>query len=140
MVTGRRERHDAFAAATVALAASGTVALELAIAGLPTVIAYKVNPLTAWAARRMMQVPYVSLVNLILDRRVTPELLQERCRPDLLADAVGDLLGDASARETQRIEARRAAEAIGLGGPSPSGRAAEVVLDVIAGKAGKKGQ
>ncbi len=140
VVTGRRERHDAFAAATVALAASGTVALELAIAGLPTVIAYKVNPLTAWAVRRMMQVPYVSLVNLILDRPVTPELLQERCRPDLLADAVGELLGDAGARETQRIEARRAAEAIGLGGPSPSVRAAEVVLDVIAGKAGKKGQ
>ncbi|MCH7888374.1 MAG: lipid-A-disaccharide synthase [Proteobacteria bacterium] len=138
VVTGRHEKHDAFAASTVALAASGTVALELAIAGLPAVITYKANPLTVWAARRMMRVPYVSLVNLILDRPVAPELLQERCRPDLLADAVGALLADRRARAEQSAEARRAAELLGMGGTPPSRRAAEVVLDVIAGAARAK--
>ncbi len=139
VVVGARERYDAFAAASVALAASGTVALELAIAGVPAVIAYKANPLTAWAARRMMRVPYVSLVNLILDRPVYPELLQERCRPDLLADAVGALLADRRAREAQSAEAREAVAEIGLGGPSPSGRAAEVILDVIAARPRNQG-
>ena len=133
VVAGTREKHDAFAAATVALAASGTVALELAIAGLPAVITYKANPLTAWAVRRMIRVQYVSLVNLILDRPVVPELLQERCRPDLLADAVGALLADHGARAAQTAAARRAAELVGLAGPPPSRRAADVVLDVIAG-------
>ena len=138
VVTGRDEKHDAFAASTVALAASGTVALELAIAGLPMVITYKANILTAWAARRMMRVPYVSLVNLILDRPVAPELLQQRCRPDLLADAVGALLADRRARAAQSAEARRAAELLGMSGTPPSRRAAEVVLDVIAGAARAK--
>jgi lipid-A-disaccharide synthase len=136
VLIGRQQRHDAFAAATVALAASGTVVLELAIAGVPTVVAYKANPLTAWAARRMMRVPFVSLVNLILDRPVMPELLQEQCRPDHLAEAVGALLEDPGARKAQGDQARRAAEMIGLGGPPPSGRAADVVLDVIASKQG----
>ncbi len=132
VVAGWRHKYDAFAASTVALAASGTVAVELAISGLPAVITYKANPLTEWAANRMMRVPYVSLINLILDRPVVPELLRDRCRPDLLADAVGALLSDRDARVAQSAEARRAAELIGLGGPPPSRRAAEIVLDVIA--------
>ena len=138
VVTGRDEKHDAFAASTVALAASGTVALELAIAGLPAVIVYKVNPLTAWVVRRMKRVQYVSLVNLILDRPVVPEFLQERCRPDLLTDAVGALLADRRARAAQSAEARRVAELLGMSGTPPSRRAADVVLDVIAGAARAK--
>ncbi len=132
VVSGAAEKYDAFAASTVALAASGTVVVELAIAGVPAVVAYKANPLTAWAARRMIRVPYVSLVNLILDRPVMPELLQQRCRPGTLAEAVGTLLADADARAAQVAESRRAAEMIGLGGPPPSRRAAETVLAIIA--------
>lgn len=128
------EKYDAFAASMVALAASGTVVLELAIAGLPAVVTYRVNPLTAWAARRMIRVPYVSLVNLILDRSVMPELLQERCRPDMLAEAVAGLVMDENARAAQSAEARRAAVKIGHGGPPPSERAAKIVLDLIAGR------
>ena len=134
VVSGRRERYDAFAASTVAVHASGTVGLELAIAGVPSVITYKANPLTAMAARRMLRVPHVGLVNLILDRPVVPELLQERCRPDLLAGVVETLLVDSGARAAQSAEARRAAQLIGLGGPPPSRRAAEIVLDAIAGR------
>ena len=135
VVAGTREKYDAFAASSAALAASGTVVLELAIAGLPAVVTYKVNPLTTWAARRMIRVPYVCLVNLILDRPVMPELLHERCRPDLLAGEVSRLIEGGEARERQLVAGREAARMLGLGGAPPSRRAAEVVLDVIAGRA-----
>lgn len=134
VVAGGHEKYHAFAAADAALAASGTVALELAIAALPTVIAYKAHALTAWLARRMVLVEYVCLVNLILDQPAIPEFIQERCRSDLLAEAVAGLLDDPEARAAQKAAARRAVEILGLGGVSPSARAAEVVLGIIAGK------
>ena len=92
------EKYDAFAAGTTALAASGTVLLELGLARLPTVIAYRVHPVTAAVARRLLRVRYAALANIILDREAMPEFIQERCRPDLLADAVGTLLTDPAAR------------------------------------------
>ncbi|MCH7485985.1 MAG: lipid-A-disaccharide synthase [Proteobacteria bacterium] len=127
----RRGKFDAFAAADAALAASGTVALELAMARTPAVIAYKVNPVSAFLARRLLRVPYVSLVNLILDRRAVPEYLQEDCRPERLADALDGLLADEGARLAQANAAGEALDRLGLGGPSPSGRAADAVLDLI---------
>ena len=133
VVTGDEEKYNAFAAADAALAASGTVALELAIAALPMVIAYKAHALTAWAARRMILVPYVCLVNLILDTEAVPEFIQERCRPGLLAEAVARLLDDPEIAQAQTIAARRAVALLGLGGAAPSERAARVVLEIIAG-------
>lgn len=132
VVTGRFEKYNAFAAADTALAASGTVALELAIAALPMVIAYRVNVLTAWALRRMVRVPYACLVNLILDQPAVPEFIQERCRPDLLANAVAMLFDDSEACAAQIKAARQAVEILGLGGDPPSHRAAQVVLGMIA--------
>ena len=126
------EKYDAIAAADVALAASGTIALELAIAGTPMIITYKANPLTAWLARRMIRVDYACLVNLILDRPAVPELIQEDCRPEPLAEALSLLLRDEGVRQKQIGDARHAVEQLGLGGAPPSDRAAEVVLDVIA--------
>ncbi len=123
VVTGADEKYNAFAAADAALAASGTVSLELAIAAVPMVIAYKANALTAWLARRMVLVDYACLVNLILDREAVPEYIQERCRPDLIAAAVAKLLDDNEAREAQGIAARAAVETLGLGGAPPSERA-----------------
>jgi len=131
VVEGSCARYDAFAAADVALAASGTVALELAVAGVPTVVAYKVSPLTAWLARRLIRVRHVSLVNLVLDRAAVPEHLQENCTAERLATSVHVLLADAVAREAQLEDVRGALERLGLGGRSPGLRAAEVVLDVI---------
>ena len=132
VVSGADEKYNAFAAADAALAASGTVSLELAIAGLPAVIAYKTNALTAWAAKRMLLVPYICLVNLILDQPTVPEFIQQRCRPDLLGEALESLLDDPEARATQIDAARRAVEILGLGGAAPSERAAEVALGIIA--------
>jgi len=131
VVRGRAEKYDAFAAADVALAASGTVALELALAGLPAVITYKVSPLTALIGRRLLRVRHVSLVNILLDRQAVPEMLQERCRPDLLAEAVSALLTDEAARAAQREAGREALRRLGYGGPSPSARAARIILDIV---------
>lgn len=129
------DKYGAFAACNVALAASGTVSLELAKAGAPTVIAYKVNPITAWLARRLIKVRFVNLVNIILDRRATPEFLQQDCRPDKLAAAMETLLGDKDARRDQAEAAAQALEKLGQGDPSPSERAAGVILDIIRGRA-----
>jgi len=75
VVNGRDEKYDAFAASNAALAVSGTVALELAIAGVPMAIAYRGNPLSIWLAKRMSSLSYICLVNLILDRPVVPEFI-----------------------------------------------------------------
>lgn len=129
---GRVEKYDAFAAADAALAASGTVALELALAALPNVVAYRLSPATAMIARRLLKVKWVNLVNILLDRAAVPELLQDDCRPDRLAAAVASLLEDPAARAAQRAGLAEAMRRLGLGGDSPSRRAADLVLATIA--------
>ncbi len=99
------------------------------MAGLPSAIAYQVSGLTAWIVRQMTTVDYASLPNLILDKPVLPEFIQERCTPALLADAVEDLLLDESARRAQIEGGAEVARQLGRGGPPPSERAAGVVLD-----------
>lgn len=126
------EKAAAFHAADAALAASGTVALELALADAPTVIAYRVNPLTAALARRLLTVRQVSLVNIILGRLATPELLQGECRPDRLAAALATLLTDPAAAAAQRAAFADLRAKLGWGGPSPSDRAAQALLETIA--------
>ncbi len=131
VLTGTEAKFQAFAAADAALAASGTVAVELAVAGLPTVIAYRVNPLTAFLAARMIRVDHVSVVNLVLSREVQPERLQGRCTPSELAAALEALLYDPAARRAQREGCAAAAGVLGFGGPAPSLRAARAILSVI---------
>lgn len=126
------EKPDAYAASDAALAASGTVALELAMARLPAVVAYRVNPLTALLAQRLVKVRYVNLVNLLLDREAVPELLLERCTPEALESAVAVLLADEAARAAQVGAYEEALARLGSEGARPSLRAADVVLDVIA--------
>jgi lipid-A-disaccharide synthase len=133
VVEGQAEKYDAFAAADAALAASGTVSLELAIAGTPMVIAYRISPLTALFARPFLaRLRYASLVNLLLDREVVPEFLLGRCRPKLLAPAVAVLLRDKAAGRAQIAAAGEALKRLGLKGPPPSVAAARVILKVIA--------
>ena len=136
VVRGMAEKYDAFAACDVALAASGTVALELAMAGLPTVITYKVSRLSAFVATRFLglSLKFVTLVNILVDEPVMPELLQDRCRPEYLAEAVHHLLTDPAARDAQVAGARRALFKLGLDGESPSLRAARTVLDAMGTK------
>jgi lipid-A-disaccharide synthase len=131
VVTEEAAKPPALAACNAALAASGTAVLELALAGVPSVAAYRINPLTHWLVRRMVRVEHASLVNLVLDRRVVPEFLQHDCRPELLVPAVTEILVDEGARRTQIEAAREAAEKLGAGGPPPSERAADVILSLL---------
>ena len=131
LVEGDEAKYDAFAAAEAALAASGTVALELALSRLPAVIAYRLNPVTVALYRRLIRVKYVSLVNLMLDRMLVPELLQQDCRPDRLAKELSRLLDDPKARQEQVEGVTEVAQWLGQGGIPPSERAARVVLDVV---------
>lgn len=129
VVRGEGARYDAFAASEAAMAASGTVGLELALAGLPHLVAYRVAPMSAWLFRRLARIRYVNLVNLTLDREVVPELLQERCTAQTLAGTVERLLIDEELRRAQR-EAFRTAVGRLAGGPGlPSDRAARVILN-----------
>jgi lipid-A-disaccharide synthase len=125
------EKFPAFEASNAALAASGTVSLELALAGTPMVIAYKADAVTAFVARRLATVTTLTLVNLIVERPAVPELLQEDCTADALARAVERLLTDEAARNAQREAFAKAIEALGLGGEKPSMRAARAVLATI---------
>jgi lipid-A-disaccharide synthase len=131
IVRGSAEKFDAFAASDIALAASGTVALELALAGLPAVVAYKMNPVTGWLARRLVKSRFANLVNIVLDRLVVPELLLEDCTPERLSSALEHLLGDAAARAMQREGYRESLARLGQGGLAPSLRAADDVLSVM---------
>ncbi len=135
VLEGERGKFDAFAAADVALAASGTVALELAMAGTPTVIAYRINPFTYFFASRLIKIRYAHLLNLILDLEAVPEFLQDACRPDFLAAALIDLLADERRREKQIAATAKGLKQLGISGPSPASRAAKAVLEIIA-KAG----
>jgi lipid-A-disaccharide synthase len=125
-------KYDAFAASDAALAASGTVAVELAVAGVPSVIAYRLSPLTGFLAKRLLKVRYVSLPNLLLDRAAQPEFLQGHCTPANLAGALERLLTDPAARAAQKADAAAAVAQLTSGGDSPSQRAARCILDLIA--------
>ena len=131
IVHGLAEKYAAFAASDLALAASGTVALELAMAGLPAVIAYKMNPITGFLARRIVKTRFVNLVNVILDRLVIPELLLEECTADRLSSALDALLDDAAARAVQVAGYRESLARLGRGGTAPSLRAADTVLAIM---------
>jgi lipid-A-disaccharide synthase len=102
IVTEPRDKHDAFAAATAALSKSGTSTTELAIAGVPMVMTYRVNPMTAMMAKRLVKVRYATLVNLLAQREIIPEMIQEKCCPDLLIDKLLPLLTDPKAAQQQR--------------------------------------
>ncbi|MGA0776686.1 MAG: lipid-A-disaccharide synthase [Gemmobacter sp.] len=121
----------AFGAARAAIAASGTVSLELAAAGVPMVIGYDMNPLTRAIVGRLLRVDTVTLVNLVSDTRAVPEFLGARCRADLIAPAVAALLDDGPAREAQMRAMDLAMGRLGRGGEAPGLRAARAVLGVI---------
>jgi lipid-A-disaccharide synthase len=125
-------KRAAFAAADVALAASGTVSLELAAAGTPMAIAYDANLLTAWMVKRMVRVDTATLVNLVTDTRAVPEFLFDRCTAEAIGPAVETLLADPEAAAAQRAAGERAMMLLGRGGEPPGVRAARSVSETIA--------
>lgn len=131
IVEGAEEKAGAFAACDVALAASGTISTELAIARVPTVIAYRLGAITAWIGLKILQTDYVTLINIIQDKPVMPEFIQKDCTPENLSGAVIELLQSEDARQAQRSEMILALKQMGLGAEAPSLRAAKAILGVI---------
>ena len=131
VVTDPHEKIDAFAASIAAITKSGTVTLELALAGVPMVVSYKVSPLTAFLVRRLLRVDDVALVNLLAGERLVPEFLQDQCTPEALAAAVLELLDAPEKRQAQQMGLAAAVARLGGLSPSPSEKAADVVLSWI---------
>lgn len=129
-----RDKFDAFAASRAALAASGSVALELAMARLPMVVLYRLNPLTEALLDRVLKVRQVNLVNLLIERPVVRELLRGECTPQRLADEALLLVRDEPVRAAHRAAYDEALRRLGAGDRSPSLRAADQVLAVIAAR------
>ena len=131
IVTELADKHDAYAAAAAALTKSGTSTLELALAGVPMAVTYRVNPLTGAIARRLIRVPHVAMVNLLAGRPVVPELLQQQCRPDTLAATVATLIADPAAAAAQRAAFRDVMAHLAAPQGLPSVAAAAAVLAVL---------
>ena len=119
-------KRAAFAAADVAIAASGTVSLELAANACPMVIAYDMHPLSLWLMRRAALIDTVTLVNLVSETRTIPEFIGARCRPDLIAPAVLRLLAEGGASQLAAMALTM--DRLGKGGEAPGLRAARSVL------------
>jgi lipid-A-disaccharide synthase len=129
VVTDAGEKDAAYRIARAALTKSGTSTLELAVAGVPMVAAYKVSRLEELAAHLLVKIRNVILANLVLGENIVPQILQRACTPERLAAALVPLLSDTPERRRQ-IEAFARLDAImDIGKAAPSDRAAAVVLD-----------
>jgi lipid-A-disaccharide synthase len=134
IVESEADKYAAFDAADVALAASGTVTAELALAHTPMVVGYKVGGLTYFLSKFLMTVKHITLINILLGREAVPEFLQARATPENLAAAVETLFHDQDARAAQVEAMKEFAVALGEGAEPPSLRAARVLLEFV-GKA-----
>ena len=128
IVRGEAAKYEAFRNARAALAASGTVTLELALARVPMIVAYKYSRIEG-LARPFVNVPSIVLPNLTLGRNAIPEFLQDECTPQTLAEALSALVVDGPARDVQMGALAELDDRMLLpNGETPSGRAAEIVL------------
>jgi len=134
VLRGSADKYDAFAASRAALAASGTVALELAIARVPMAIAYRLNPLTEMLLDRILKVRQVNLINLLLDRPLVPEHLRGACAPEPLAATLAELIGDERVRSAHLEGYDEAVQRLRAGGLSPSRAAADRILAILAAR------
>lgn len=116
-------------AADAAMCKSGTTTLEASVAGCPHVVAYRTHPITYFAARRLVRIPYIGLVNVVAGREVAPEFIQDGLRPDAVADALEPLLDPASPRRQRMladlVEVRRQ-----LGEPGAAARVATIAEEL----------
>ncbi len=131
IVEGDADKYDAFTASRAALACSGTVSVELAMARLPSLTAYKINWITAVLYRPFVRINFVNLINIMHERMVVPEMLQFNCTPEKMAVVMEGLLNDETIRQKQIDGLSTVAKWLGQGQFVPSERAADVVLDSV---------
>jgi lipid-A-disaccharide synthase len=126
------DKHDAFAAAEAGLIKSGTSSLEMAVAGVPHIVAYRINPISAAILEAIATVRFASLVNLLAEREVAPEFLQRFAVPERMADALATLLTDPAAARAQKDGLASVLDQLHPPGLAPSDAAAEAVLGHVA--------
>lgn len=131
IITGTDDRRGAFLCADVAIAASGTVALELAIADVPHLITYKVSPLTAWVGRHCLKIQFVNLTNILLGREVVPELLQDDCNAPNILYYLEKLLKKDELYERQKEGLSKLRVLMGMGEQTPSANACDAIARLI---------
>ena len=125
-------RYDAFAAARAALTKSGTSTLELAMAGVPMAVTYRVNPISAAIGRRLIKVKHVAMINLLAGHALVPELLQEHCTPQKLSATLQTLLTEADTAARQRHGFAAALASLQAPEGKPSAAAATAILRLLA--------
>jgi lipid-A-disaccharide synthase len=131
VVLGEQEKRAAFRVARAALAKSGTVTLELALAGVPMVTAYRRGAVEAWILLRAIDIKSVILANLVVGENIVPEFLQQNCTPEKLVPALREILANTPSRRRQ-TEAFAGIDAImSTGNQSPGVRAADIVLATL---------
>jgi len=130
IVVDQAEKWAAFRQARAALAASGTVTLELALAGVPSVVAYKVSIVTELIYRAFVRVPTIVLANLVLDENVMPQFVQRQATPERLAGALAPLISDTPERKRQLAAFARLDDVMGIPSMRPSEAAADIVIEV----------
>ena len=130
VVETQEARYGAFRASAAAIAASGTVALELAICRIPHLIAYKVSRLTAFIVAKIMHIRYVNLSNIMLNRLIVPELLQEQCTAAEISAVVKELLRHGEMYQKQMQGFAEVKASLSGGAQTPSRNAADVILQM----------
>jgi lipid-A-disaccharide synthase len=133
VLDGEVAKLSAMKAATVALACSGTVTTELAMAGCPMVVAYRLAPLTYAILKRLIRTKWVTLFNIAARDFVAPEMIQDDCNGPALAREVGMRLDDPDLRRTQVARQNEALAKMGRGGADPSEAAADAVVAIATG-------
>lgn len=131
IVETQEDRYGAFRASSVAIAASGTVALELAICDIPHIIAYKVSAFSAMLVRKFLHIQFVNLSNILLGREIVPELLQERCVKGNIRNYIQELLRHEDLYEKQISGFAKVREILGQGIQTPSQNACDIILKII---------
>lgn len=131
IVDSAADKYAVMKLATAALAASGTVTLELALAQTPSVVGYRTDAVTAAVVRKLVVAPTVVLPNLVLGENVYPEFMQNDCVPDVLAKALAPLIANTPTRQAQLSALTRVAGKMRLPDGSPSDAAARVVLAML---------
>jgi lipid-A-disaccharide synthase len=128
------ETYNALAAADAAIVSSGTATVEAALLNTPMVVVYRVSPLTATLAKPLVRTPFFAMVNLIADKQVVPELVQDDFTPHKVSEAILNLLQDPNARATMKEGLAEVRRRLGL--PGAVGRAADQIARLLSTGAG----
>ncbi len=129
IIVDEEQKYQAFKASNLAIAKSGTNNLEIAIAGLPMITIYKINPITHFFIAGMIKVKFANLINLILNRELIPELIQDNCNSKEIANVAQNLIANPDLMQKQIVESQNVLKILGLNSPeNPSKKATKEIL------------